>query len=214
MMTLQLIKKDFLIVKKCVLLMAALCLGFPVLMLWQEPEYAGLPAFVLVSFLSIFILLMQLSLKEGLNPRAAAMLCAAPYSKTMLVMARYCFLLLVFLGSCLLFWLETVVLPGLGPLRPSVLLTAFLALSLFLGVYLPLYYWLGFERAKLLLSLAIMLFPVLFPQFLKLSAVPGISLLFTGDEALLSLGILLAGILILTGSALCSIRIYRRRDLI
>lgn len=209
----RLIKKDFLIVKKYVLLMAAVCLGFPILLLYRVPEYAGVLGYVMVTSISVFLLLMQLSLEEGLSPRAASLLCAAPYSRAMLVIARYCFLLLIFLGASLLFWLETLVFPGFGPLRPQVFLPSLLALSVFLGVYLPLQYRLGFENARFLLMLAILGVSFLFPQLLKMGAGDLISRLFTRGQALLSVGIPLASVLILTGSILTSIHIYRRRDL-
>ena len=41
-MLLQLVKKEFLIVKKYVLLMAAVCILFPIFLLWRMPEFAGI----------------------------------------------------------------------------------------------------------------------------------------------------------------------------
>ena len=40
-MLIQLVKKDFLIVKKYVLIMFAVCVIFPLFLIWRSPEYAG-----------------------------------------------------------------------------------------------------------------------------------------------------------------------------
>ena len=63
-MLLQLVKKDFLIVKKYVLLMIAVCVVFPLFLIWRSPEYAGILGFVLITIFSIFMLLQYVSLKE------------------------------------------------------------------------------------------------------------------------------------------------------
>lgn len=53
-MLIQLVKKDFLIVKKYVLIMFAVCVIFPLFLIWRSPEYAGILGFVLITIFSIF----------------------------------------------------------------------------------------------------------------------------------------------------------------
>lgn len=53
-MLIQLVKKDFLIVKKYVLIMFAVCVIFPLFLIWRSPEYAGIVGFVLITIFSIF----------------------------------------------------------------------------------------------------------------------------------------------------------------
>ena len=46
-MLLHLVKKDFLIVKKYVLIMLAAAIAIPPVMLWRAPEYGGVMGFIL-----------------------------------------------------------------------------------------------------------------------------------------------------------------------
>ena len=80
-MLIQLVKKDFLIVKKYVLIMFAVCVIFPLFLIWRSPEYAGILGFVLITIFSIFMLLQYVSLKETQYPKASTLLCALPFPR-------------------------------------------------------------------------------------------------------------------------------------
>ena len=67
-MLFQLVKKDFLIVKKYVLLMVAVCILFPIFLMSRLTEYAGILGYVLVTVVSIFMLLQYVSIKETKMP--------------------------------------------------------------------------------------------------------------------------------------------------
>ena len=47
-MLFHLVKKDFLIVKKYVLIMLVAAIAIPPVMLWRAPEYGGVMGFILV----------------------------------------------------------------------------------------------------------------------------------------------------------------------
>ena len=63
-MLIQLVKKDFLIVKKYVLIMFAVCVIFPLFLIWRSPEYAGILGFVLITIFSIFMLFYRRSRRK------------------------------------------------------------------------------------------------------------------------------------------------------
>ena len=91
-MLIQLVKKDFLIVKKYVLIMFAVCVIFPLFLIWRSPEYAGILGFVLITIFSIFMLLQYVSLKETQYPKASTLLCALPFPRKDIVLAKYIFI--------------------------------------------------------------------------------------------------------------------------
>ena len=63
-MLVSLIKKEFLIVKKYVLLMLVVSVLIPLFMLWRVPEYAGVMGYVLMVIFAIFMLTQYISQKE------------------------------------------------------------------------------------------------------------------------------------------------------
>ena len=152
-MLFQLVKKDFLIVKKYVLIMFAVCILFPVFLLWRSPEYAGILGFVLITIFSIFMLLQYVSLKETQYPKASTLLCALPFSRKNIVLSKYIFCILIYLACCLIFGIETLIFPQLRSIGYKVPILLFMVVSLFLGVYLPAQYKLGYEKTKLFYQL-------------------------------------------------------------
>ncbi len=86
-MLFQLVKKDFLLVRKYVLIMFIFCIFVPPFLILRLPEYAGIMGFVLITVYSVFMLLQYVSLKETQFPKVSALLCALPYSRKDLVLS-------------------------------------------------------------------------------------------------------------------------------
>ena len=210
-MLLQLVKKDFLIVKKYVLLMAAVCILFPVFLLWRIPEFAGLLGFVLVTVFSILILLQYVSLKETQYPKASTLLCALPFSRKNIVLSRYIFCIVIYFACCLIFGIESLLFPTLQSIGCRVPIVLFLLVSLCLSIYLPIQYKVGYEKTKLFFTVLIMATPVGFAQLMK----KGINLKFLSNipSALLLFGSLIISALLLIISSILSIKIYRKTEL-
>ena len=63
-MLIHLVRKDFLIVKKYVLLMLAVCVFIPPFMMWRidDATYVGSMSFILAAIFSVFMLLQYVSL--------------------------------------------------------------------------------------------------------------------------------------------------------
>lgn len=212
-MLLQLVKKDFLIVKKYVLLMFLVCLVIPPFMLWRVPQYAGAMGFVLSGIFASFMLFQYSSMKECQYPKAAALLCAAPYPRKYLVLSKYIFCLIIYVACCGIFWAETLVLPGLGGFHAVLPALLFFVLAVFFGIYLPVQYKLGYEKTKFIFILVIMATPFLLPQLLKLNHSAGPAPWSVVPAPVLCGAAFLLGLALLAVSALISIRLYARTDL-
>ena len=210
-MLLQLVKKEFLIVKKYVLLMAAVCILFPIFLLWRMPEFAGILGFVLVTVFSILMLLQYVSLKETQYPKASTLLCALPFSRKNIVLSRYIFCIAIYFACCLIFGIEALLFPTLQSVSYRVPIVLFLLVSLCLSIYLPIQYKVGYEKTKLFFTVLIMATPVGFAQLMK----SGINLKFLSNihPALLLLGSLIISALLLIISSIVSIKIYRKTEL-
>ena len=209
-MLLQLVKKEFLIVKKYVLLMAAVCILFPIFLLWCMPEFAGIFGFGLVTVFSILMLLQYVSLKETQYPKASTLLCALPFSRKNIVLSRYIFCIVIYFACCLIFGIEALLFPTLQSVGCRIPIVLFLLVSLCLSIYLPIQYKVGYEKTKLFFTVLITATPVGFAQLKK-----GINLKFLSNihPALLLLGSSIISALLLIISSILSIKIYRKTEL-
>ncbi len=211
-MLLHLVKKDFLIVKRYVLIMLATAIAIPPVMLWRAPEYGGMMGFILCVIFAVFMLLQYVSLKEYQCPRASALLCAAPFPRSLLVLSKYVFCMLIYAVCCLIFGLETILAPQLGPLRPDALALMFLVTALVVGIYLPVQYKLGYEKTKFVFVVIIMASPVTTAALLKTGNMDFDALL-TAPPVLIYGGMVSAGIIVLIVSACLSVRLFSKADL-
>lgn len=213
-MLFQLVKKDFVLVKKYVLIMITVSIIFPLLLIGRLPEYAGIMCFVLITIISVFMLLQYVFLKETQCPKASALLCALPYPRKDIALSKYIFCLIIYLVCCMIFGIESLVFPQLGTWGFTMPVVLFLVISFLLSIYLPVQYKLGYEKTKFLFVIIIMTFSFGLPQFIKVEDNLDFSFLDMLNPAILLGGAILFSIIILVVSAMISIRIYKKADLL
>ena len=193
--------------------MFAVCIIFPLFLIWRSPEYAGILGFVLTTIFSVFMLLQYVSLKETQYPKASTLLCALPFSRKNIVLSKYIFCMLIYLACCLIFGIETLIFPQLSSMGYKIPILLFLVISLFLGIYLPAQYKLGYEKTKLFFVVLIMASPFVFAQSLKIENSFIIKIVQNINPVFLLAGSLIISVLILIVSSTISVRIYRNTDL-
>lgn len=211
-MLFSLLKKDFLIVKKYVLIMLIVAIVVPPFMRWRTPEFTGVLGFVLAAIFAVFMLLQYVSLKEYQFPKAATLLCATPFSRKMMVLSKYIFCVAIYVICCIIYGIETFVIPGLGSIDIQLFAIMFFVTSVFIGVYLPVQYKLGYEKTKFAFAAVIMASPFILPLLLRMDSLnlDSFSIL---PPYLICVGIVLIGFAILAISASLSMRIYDKEDL-
>ena len=159
------------------------------------------------------MLLQYVSLKETQYPKATTLLCALPFSRKDIVLAKYIFCILIYITCCLIFCIETLVFPQLGSIGYEMPILLFLVISLFLGIYLPVQYKLGYEKTKLFFVVLIMASPLVFAQSLKMQNGFITNVVQNINPVFLLAGSLIISILILIVSAVISVRIFIKTDL-
>ena len=212
MMLLALLKKDFLIVKKYVLIMVVVAALIPPFMRWRTPEFMGDFGFILSVIFSVFMLLQYVSIKEYQFPKAATYLCAAPFSRKMMVLSKYVFCMVIYMLCCVIYGIETFVIPGLGALDIKLFALMFLAISAFIGIYLPIQYKLGFDKTKYIFAVIIIFSPIYLPVLMRMKN-PGLGFLSELPPYFLYSSIVLIGFAVLAISASLSVKIYSKADL-
>ncbi|WP_243158102.1 ABC-2 transporter permease [Aminipila terrae] len=212
-MLLHLIKKDFLLVKKYALMMIVLCTFIPLFTLWRIPTLAGPVGFCLSVIFAIFMLLQYLLLKETQFPKAATLLCSTPYPRELLVLSKYSFCLIIYAACCVIFGLETLVFHQLGGIHLELPSVVFFILSVFLGIYMPVLYKLGYEKTKFVFVVTIMGSCFALPQLMEISSKVNLGSLAAISPSIFYGGVILISLIILAISASLSIKIYSKADL-
>ena len=158
----SLIKKDFLLMKRYLFLTVAFMFGVPLLLLWKAPEAIGLGGFMVTAFMTFVTCEQQLSVFYVKYPKALALLFATPYKRSEYVIARYAFFSLLFIVALALY--NAVYLFSRARLvSVQGALSAYLLWSVFLGVYLPLQFKLGYEKMKYAMMALILFPPIVLP---------------------------------------------------
>ncbi len=213
MMLFHLLKKDVLIIKKYVLVMLVAAILIPPFMLWRAPQYTGILGFMLSVIFCVFMLLQYVSLKEYQFPKAATLLCATPYSRRMIVLSKYTFCMITYVACCVIYGIETLIIPELGTCDIKLFMLMFFIISAFIGIYLPVQYKLGYEKTKFTFVIVIMASPFILPQLMKMENI-NLNFLFFLSPLLVYGGIILLSLGILFISISLSMKFYNSVDLL
>lgn len=213
-MLLHLVKKDILLVKKYLLFMLLVVIAFPLFIMARNPEFLGFNTFLISVIFTEFMLYQYVSIAEMKYLKATALLCGTPYSRSMLIKARYAFLLLIFTYCYVAYTVLALFVPKVEYLTLLSTLTALLISTILFGVYTPIQYKLGYERTKYFFSIVIVATPFILPalsnvdirlDFIELSAMSMLA------KCLI---LIVAVIAILCISLIVSIKIYSKKDLL
>jgi ABC-2 type transport system permease protein len=169
MLLLHLIKKDILLAKTLVLITIAILIAIPLFFAFAATASMGLlPVLYMVVFTEIMLLQGVLAM-EAKNPKASALLCAAPYSRKTLVQAKYAFFLLLFASCYIIYTLLALIVHPSDMLAPASVLAVLLFGAIVYGVYMPIEFKYGNVKARFVfmaLILVLSLGPMLFANFL------------------------------------------------
>ncbi|MBU3100598.1 MULTISPECIES: ABC-2 transporter permease [Clostridium] len=213
-MLFHLVKKDFLLIKKYLLLMILIPIAIPILMMIQASQLLGLSAFVMSVIFTVFMLYQYVLMAEMKYPKAEALLCATPYSRSTLVKARYVFLLLPFAYCCAVYNVLALLFAKIEYLTLSTYLIAMLISVILFGIYTPIQYKLGFEKTKYFFVLVIMGAPSLMVLLIKINIkldLTGLSVMPMFAQYLI---LIVAIISIIFISMNVSIKIYSKKELL
>ena len=212
MMLFALLKKDFLIVKKYVLIMLVVIVLIPPVMRWRTPEFTGVFGFILSVIFGVFMLLQYVSLKKSINfKKATTLLCHTIFTESdSFIKIHFC--MAIYAICCIVFELETLFMPGLGTSDIKLFAFMFLIVSVFIGIYLPIQYKFGYEKTKFAFGVIIMASPFILPLLMRAGNL-NLNFLSMFSPYLVYGGIVLIGFAVLAISASLSIKIYDKADL-
>lgn len=162
-MMVSLIKKDFLLAKKAIVRALVISLIIiPFLIVNDGDNSFQNTRFGIFIFLYFVILMMvtwlsQVAVEEEKNPHAAALLCAAPYSRKNFVIAKYLCYLILFAGCAILYSIIPALYQGLNFLNVTEFLLVFLVGTVSYGLYTTVAIKDGIAKARYVISVILLL---------------------------------------------------------
>ncbi len=215
-MLVHLVKKDILVAKKilklALVVIALMPIAFHFIMPGPFPPAIGLAYMVI---LGNIIIMQSIAQEEAKSPKSLALLCATPYKRRDIVLARYIIPLLLFV-YCLTVHIIALILQGrLASVSLLGVLVVLLAHVIIFGIYIPVEIKYGVTKANLV-SMAVLLSSSLGPALLagtlkKINF--DFSMLMNLPTFVWSVVVVLAGITVMGISVFASLRIFYRKDL-
>lgn len=217
----NLVRKDILIVRKYIYFMITFSLVAPPFLLWnmQPPEsmvnfYASM-IFFLVLFVTVLFLSNSVSLVDEKYQKGCAYLCTTPYSRKQIVVSKYLFSYLVFIGYCLIYKLSNMIIPKYtADLSIELIAISFFVISLFRCILIPLEFKFGYEKAKYIITFLIIGTPFLVSMLSeKFSFIKLDTSYLMEIKNIIIIAVFVAVLLINILSVLISCHIFERKDL-
>lgn len=212
-MLMHLVKKDILLIKKHVLIMMVAVIVLPLFIAWQVPEFSGIAALLVTVIYAEMILGQTLSVAETKYPKAAALLCASPYSRSAFIRAKYAFFALVFAYCCAAYVLAALVIPQVGALDLRMLLTVLLLGAVLFGIYMPVQLKFGVGATKYVTMITLLGVSFGLPALYKANAQLDLAWLSRIPVAVQCLVLAAASVASLAISMAISVRFFRRKEL-
>ena len=212
-MLLQLVKKDALIAKKYAIIAMIFMFVIPLFILNAAPSAPAFLRLLYTTILGELVLMQAISQEEGRCPKAASLLCTAPYRRRDIVAARYVFFLLLFVYGYAAYTLVTWIADPSGFPNLTSVLGVLLVNTVVFGIYLPIEFKYGLVKAKFIFIIFILLFSLGPSAFHNLPNIGKIIFLWTASPAVENLLMALASAMIFGLSMAISVRIFSKKDL-
>jgi len=215
-MLLNLVRKDILIAKKYVFVTMLVVIAIPLFIMLAAPSLSGFFPFLYTVVISELLLLQAISQEEAKCPKASALLCAAPYTRSAVVKAKYVFSLLIFAYCCIVYAIMMLVInqqPNNFDL--TTILTVLLFSVIIYGVYMPIEFKYGLTKAKFVFMIGI--FALSFGPVLFANLFANITIDFSALAAISSgvknIVLALASIAVFGISMMVSTKIFSKKEL-
>ncbi len=218
----NLVRKEFLLARKnLAIIFAVIALALLVMffVLFSEDtersHHIGSPALLYIAIFADLAFMQTVAAIEEQNPKAVALLCAAPYPRRSYVIGKYISYLIFCVGCIAPFSFMALILPGVTSIHPAdVMIFLFIGMVLY-GIYAPVVMKFGVIYARYIYLFSI-LFLSLAPSFLvRFSGMDMDAIVSRAQELPAQTAPILAaaGVIFLLISMLLSIHIFERKEL-
>ncbi|MDQ0151278.1 ABC-2 transporter permease [Eubacterium multiforme] len=147
-MIFNLVKKEFILVKKYLILMILLPFILPLFIFWRVPMLLGGITFFITSVFVEVLLIQSIFLVENKYPKATTLLCTTPIRRKNIVEAKYICFFMVFIFCYISYSILTLIIAEIPQLSILSIIISFLIISTIFNIYMPIQYKFGYENTK------------------------------------------------------------------
>lgn len=213
---LLLLKKDITLDKMYLMISIILSFGIPIFLVksldkLQITKGMDLMGILLSSFYCFFMMFSKIGLIED-KYKSEQYILISPVSRKMIVLSKYILFLLIFVVCILAYSVDSCIFGQLNKPEFSSVSTAFLFISIFMGIYIPLEFKVGYENVKFYLMLIIILTPICVGALGKgmtQESAQKVSAIFESISPFFTV----FAVVIIVISFIVSCRIYEKKDL-
>jgi ABC-type transport system involved in multi-copper enzyme maturation permease subunit len=210
------LKKDITLDKINMLIVILISLGIPIYVT-DALSHTGMNngvdflSLFLSSFYCFFMSVGKLGMIEY-KYKGTAYLTLTPVTRRDVVMSKYVFIIIIFLISVLGYEMAYLFIPSMQPLSYSSVILVWTANILFLGIYIPLEFKVGYDNVKYYLTAIIVLSPFLIGIIGRYKGLSIFSNFIQAGSNLLPF-ILMFSLILMGVSYFVSVRVFEKKDL-
>lgn len=221
MMIANLVRKDFLLVKKSAPAFLGISVFAMLLLIILMSDSARIQETGKMFFFYMMILIelrfMQtVATEEEKNIKAKALLCASPYSRESYVIAKYICYLIFYAGCVAAYSIAAVFYRGFVFLNVSELLMAFMLGTVLYGVYTPVAIKYGVSKAGIVFTAAVLIMalgPTLVVRVFRSDTKLFVPIMRSTSSVIIPVVLGVAGVGFFLISMMISIRIFEKKEL-
>lgn len=214
-MLLSLVKKDFLLVKRDLLIVLIFSIGGTIFISRNSIANVGIFSFFLTTIIIEYVLTGTVWKKEY-KYKGAVLLCTTPYTRKILVKSEYLFVFIIFICNYIIYTFTTLITPfNIHKLNIFDVGIALLITAIFFNVSIPVLYKFGYVKMSYILPMIVVIIPFAGPYIVKLMQSNNINFNYITalPQILQDLGPYVLTLIITLISMSLSINIYSKKDL-
>lgn len=214
-MLFSLVKKDFLLVKKYLLIFIAFAIGESIIInINSTSKTATLGFFMLIIVIEYVLNSMVWQLED--KYKGSILLCTTPYTRKALVESRYLFVFVTFMCNCVIYVVTSHIAPAnMIKINIFEIGICLLVVAIFFDATIPALYKFGFIKLRNILVIIVCVLPIIGGYIAKRLQASNINFNYINSlpNIVINLGPYVLTLIITLISMLLSINIYSKKDL-
>lgn len=214
-MLISLVKKDFLLIKKDLLILFAFAIGAPIFISSNSAANVGIFSFFLPVIIIEYILTGTIWKKEY-KYKGAVLFCTTPYTRKTLVKSEYLFVFIIFICNYIIYALIAFITPfNIPKLSISGVGIVLLIVAIFFNISIPVLYKFGYVKLSYILPMIVVIIPFGGPYIIKFLQANNVNFnyIMSLPKIFQNLGPYVITLIITLISMMISINIYSKKDL-
>lgn len=215
MMLLSLVKKDFLLVKKYLLIFVAFAVGAPIFLNARSENGVGIFGFFVTAIVLEYVLNTMICQLED-KYKGSILLCTTPYTRKALVEAKYLLVFVIFICNCIIYAITKLVVPvNTTKINISEIGIFLLIIAIFFDITIPALYKFGFIKLRNIIVMVIVIVPFILSYIAKRLQSNNLNFEYITSlpKIVQNLGPYVLALIITLISMNLSINIYSKKDL-